>query len=177
MKECGGKKEMEMSDGALSIFIVAEQFWSATRILRREQDQPSSPPVVCAAFALELYLKSLIAMRPGARVPSDHNLKRLFDGLDAHTQGQIRAYFQPYEAETQIYLDQAYSGAGKSRPAGDLFDFVLRASQGAFVSFRYIYEKGLRANQGWGADRIMQAARNVILDRNPEWAGAQQVAP
>jgi hypothetical protein len=158
-----------------NIFIVAEQFWRATRILRREEDRV--PPVVCAALALELYLKSLIAMRPGAKVPSDHNLKRLFDCLDSSTQAQIRAYFQPYETETGLLLDHAYRAAGKTRPAGDLFGFVLRASRGAFLTYRYIYEKGLEANQGWGADRIMQAARNVIIDRHPEWVGARQIAP
>src|SRR3954447_5000809 len=116
-------------------------------------------------------------MQPGAKVPSDHNLKRLFDRLDAPTQAQIRAYFRRYEAEAEVQLDQAYRAAGKTRPAGDLFNFVLRASGSAFVSYRYLYEKGLGANEGWAADRIMQAARNVILDRRPDWATARQIAP
>src|SRR5207302_6440823 len=127
------------------IFIVAEQFWRATRTLRREEDKV--PPVVCAALALELYLKSLLAMQPGAKVPIDHNLKRLFDRLDAPSQAQIRAYFRPYEAETEGNVDQAYRTRGKTPPAGDLFDFVLRASKDAFATYRYIYEQGLKANQ------------------------------
>jgi len=64
-----------------------------------------------------------------------------------------------------------------TRPPGAIFDFILKASQDAFETYRYIHEKGLDANQGWGADRIMQAARNVILDTHPEWAGAHQVVP
>jgi hypothetical protein len=80
------KSEITGSDPA-DIFVVAEQFWRATQILRGEQPQPSSPPVVCAAFALELYLKCLIAMRPGATVPNDHNLKRLFDPIGRANSG------------------------------------------------------------------------------------------
>src|SRR5262249_46370125 len=158
---------------------VAEQFWKATNILHDGWRIAPNPPIVCAAFALELYLKCLIAMEPGKknRAPKCHNLHTLFHLLDAETQSQIRARFKPYESEQEELASRAYAAQGMARSLGTIFDFILNASQDAFEKYRYIHEKGLEANQGWGADRIMQAARRVILDRHPEWAGAQQITP
>jgi hypothetical protein len=162
---------------ALNIFVVAEQFWRATNTLRTDDWRTApTPPIVCAAFALELYLKCLIAME-GKKPPLSHDLKKLFRRLDAETQNEIRARFKPYENEAEELANRAYSNQGLARPPGAIFDFVLEAGRDAFEVYRYIHEKGLRANQGWGADRIMQAARRAILDRHPDWAAARQIAP
>jgi len=165
-----------MSDGALNTFVVAEQFWKATNTLRDGWRTAPAPPIVCAAFALELYLKCLLTIE-GKKPPKSHDLQELFELLGAKTQSHIRARFKPYESEQEELASPAYAAQGMTRPPGAVFDFILNASRDAFETYRYIHEKGLEANQGWGADRIMQAARNVILDRHPEWAGAHQVDP
>jgi len=57
------------------------------------------------------------------------------------------------------------------------FGYVLSVSKDAFVTMRYLYERGIETNKGWLADTIVEGARATILGIHPEWENARQKAP
>jgi HEPN domain-containing protein len=162
------------------IFVVAEQFRNASKLLNL--GQTSFPFDVrmammsCAAFALELYLKCLIAMETGKVPPAIHDLQKLFDHLHASTQMKIRRYFDDNSSVVKAFVEAQFAKHGVKAPNID-FDYVLAASRDAFPLARYIYERGLPAEKGWIADVILEGARRTILDRFPDWRDSKQVSP
>lgn len=170
-----------------SIFIVAEQFRSADKMMHmilngdlQFQGQTVSfdvsvPMVTCAAFALELYLKCLISMETGQAPPNKHEFDYLFKRLHADTQKAIREYFDRNSVDVVAFVKSEFAKAGKPAPTVD-FDYVLGVSTRAFPIARYLYE-GLPAEQGWLAEAIMEGTRAVILKRFPQWASGRQASP
>lgn len=80
------------------------------------------PCMVNAAFACELFLKAIKATKPETQTfPKGHDLKILFDNLEAHDKNKI---------------DSLYKQEGAT-PLGEL----LEESASAFVEWRYAYEK------------------------------------
>lgn len=77
------------------------------------------PAIVNAAFACELYLKSLLGKK------GEHNLKNLFELLDTDKQEQIRSYVDKKFDKHCIYS----------------FDFCLKRAANVFIEWRYIYEE------------------------------------
>lgn len=67
----------------IPIFLMGEQYRRASHhLVESEQlDDVTMPAAVCAAFALELYFKSLVALDSGQAVRS-HDLRVLFDRLE-----------------------------------------------------------------------------------------------
>ena len=80
------------------------------------------PAIVNAAFACELYMKSLIKEKENKQ---GHDLKELFDKLTNETQEQIKQFVNE-KLETQPF----YS-----------FDTLLDLAKNAFVEWRYIFEE------------------------------------
>src|SRR5262249_11092561 len=88
-----------------NIFIVADQFRHASKILhltlsgemtiegQRVPFDVQVPMVTYSAFALELYLKCLIAMETRTKPPGIHDLDKLFKKLNSDTQVKIRRHF------------------------------------------------------------------------------------
>ncbi len=156
----------------IHVFVHAEQFRAAAKFLATAPQagfplDVGLPIPVCSSFALELYFKCLIAMS-GRSVPSWHDLKDLFDKLEPNIKAKVRAYTEPYLPDTKAFITEGHQKAGKPVPTVD-FNFVLRASRGAFELARYIYETGLPAGKGWIADAIVEGARKTILEINPSW--------
>ena len=164
------------------IFVIAEQFRDASKflILAREhgwQTDVAMPAVTCAAFAMELFLKCLLAMETG-KVPEIHDLRHLFNRLGKLSQDKIRAYFAPYLPDVKEHVERQYLLGGQPPPPPLVdFDFVLNASRRAFPLARYIYESGLPGGQGWIADGIMEAVRKTILDAHTDWKDARVATP
>jgi len=164
------------------IFVVAKQYENARERLILVQDHgPQAdvrmPTITCAAFALELYLKCLLAL-DARDVPQTHNLRCLFDGLSEATQAEIRERVEPRLPEARRYVGEAYAKSGLAPPPPLVdFDFLLDSSEDAFPLVRYIYERGLPAGKGWIADPILEAARTTILARHPAWSEAVQAKP
>jgi hypothetical protein len=170
-----------------SIFVVAEQFRHASKVLNltsagvltwhreRVPFDLQTPMVTCSAFALELYLKCLIAMETAEKPPEIHELDKLFKRLDQSTQAEIRRHFDATGASTTAFIKEAFEQHGMAAPAID-FDYVLQASRRAFPLARYIYE-GMPGEQGWVAEMILEGARAAILERFPRWERARQVSP
>ena len=57
------------------------------------------------------------------------------------------------------------------------FDYVLSASKDAFLTMRYVFEKGIDTHKGWLGDTIVEAARFTILEKYPEWENKRQISP
>ena len=104
---------------------TANSFWqSAARCLEQRRISPTHfnmpivPGVVCAAFSIELGLKTLIG--GSSTPPKSHNLEKLFSLVPANTQDQIVA------------------GCASTRAS---FDASLSLVANAFEDWRYIYEQ------------------------------------
>jgi hypothetical protein len=154
------------------VFVHAEQFRAAAKFLATAPQvgfpfDVGLPIPVCSSFALELYFKCLIAMS-GRGVPQWHDLKDLFDKLEPNIKAKIRAHTEPYLVDTKAYIVEEHRKGGKPAPTVD-FNFILRASRGAFELARYVYETGLPAGKGWIADAIVEGTRKTILEINPNW--------
>jgi HEPN domain-containing protein len=164
------------------IFVIAEQFRNASKflILAREhgwQTDVAMPAVTCAAFAMELFLKCLLAMET-EKSHETHDLKHLFNRLSKSSQAKIRVYYGPYLPDVKEHVERQYLLAGQPQPPPLVdFDFVLDASRRAFPLARYIYERGLPGGQGWIADGIMEAVRKTVLEAHPDWKDAHVATP
>lgn len=97
------------------------------------------PGIVCGAFAIELYLKSIITSEGGSI--KGHDLAELLSSVSVDSQKAIRS---------------------KVSYPGIMFDFQLSRVAKAFEEWRYIYEQppGVGANGGFLVD-FAQACRKV----------------
>lgn len=87
------------------------------------------------AFAVELYLKALNAVRSGGQWPRGHELKALFERLPADDRAELE---RRYEA---VRTAAPGSVLGKILPGRDLsLNGVLEESSNAFAELRYAYE-------------------------------------
>ena len=84
------------------------------------------PAIVNAAFACELYLKSLLGEKIKEIDHREwHDLKALYSQLDTPLQNQIREYVETHWIQ----------------PDGHSFDDQLERAKDVFVSWRYIFEE------------------------------------
>ena len=172
---------------ALDIFIVAEQFRFAGKLATLVPHHPSlripalafahdqnlpTASMVCSAFSLELYFKCLIRLGRKSFGRED-DLAKLFALIGRQSRAKIKKYWNNHSETVRSYVERAYES---DAPKVD-FDFVLTASKDAFVTMRYIYERGIEPNKGWLTDTIVEGARNTILDKHPEWENARQTSP
>jgi hypothetical protein len=160
----------------IHVFVHAEQFRAAGRWLTEAPKQGFPLPVdlaipVCAAFALELYFKCLLAI-DGIPIPPEHDLKKLFNKLSPEHKERIKHLSEPYMDDVRVWLKEEHQKLGKPVPTVD-FNFVLRASKNAFEVARYLYETGLPGGKGWIADSIIEGARGRILELHPDWERAR----
>jgi hypothetical protein len=154
------------------VFVTAEQFRFASKWLIRAPDMGCEPnveipSVTCAALALELYLKCLIAIE-GTNNPEIHDLQDLFAKLSRGMQSRVKAHFDRFSAGAKEYVQRDAAKTGSPAPTVD-FDYVLAWSRKGFTKSRYIFENGLPPETGWIADSITECARRTILDMYPEW--------
>jgi hypothetical protein len=126
---------------------------------------------VCSAFALELYLKCLLAI-DGNPIPPEHDLENLFNKLSHDHKERIKQLSEPLMDDVKLWLKEGFQKANKPAPIVD-FNFVLRASKNAFEATRYLYETGIREGTGWIADPIADGARERILELHPDWVRAR----
>ena len=132
------------ADTSLKILELAVAFDNAAQELvgnlmrlgyrSREAPLRMVPPIVCDAFATELYLKCLYFLDKKAEAPFTHKLKKLFDELDPQTQARIRTIYDDWQSTSNQKIDHPKDG----RPMS--FDDVLSQCNEAFVEFRYMYQ-------------------------------------
>ena len=87
------------------------------------------------AFAVELYLKALNAVRSGGQWPRGHELKVLFDRLPADDRAELEGQYEAIRAAGPEGVLE------KMLPGRDLsLGGVLEESSNAFAELRYAYE-------------------------------------
>src|ERR1700733_8329761 len=119
-----------------TIFVVGEQYYQASEYLGQTAKAGSfpnvgMPAVVCAAFALELFLKCLLVMESGKLVEI-HDLRKLFDKVDGATQSRIQTLCALHLADDQKFVAETCRVAGAPVPTVT-FDFLLDMSARAFA--------------------------------------------
>jgi hypothetical protein len=155
------------------IFHHAAHFRESARRLRdsvaHTPDQVAliaHPSMTLSAFASELYLKCLLCAEIG-EVPTDHNLKRLFDRLQLATRRGLEDLWDEY---IRHYGRQPVINWIRSQPGGEKLrldlPYALDIGADAFLELRYFYE-------GEGSYFLLEdfpdLLRIVILKRFPEW--------
>jgi|SRR5262245_5853139 len=121
--------------------------------------------VVNAAFAVELYLKCLLAVESG-QIPETHNLKELFNQVSRESRDKIRKRHKELASNHAVL-----SGARERVGIKTDLDSLLEDSQDLFTHFRYLFE-GVRNRTkpiGFALDLFGQIVRNRILDLRSEW--------
>lgn len=158
-------KKTQPFDVALA-FQSAEAFDEVARVIYRaamEGHKYILPVAIVtnASFALETYLKCLVALQSGLFLRG-HDTRKLFRKLRSETQSALRAYHDKY-----ISGKPEFEAAKKKGIKVDL-DSLLKRGRNAFVDFRYAYEK-ISVGRDWGVGGLNQALREEILKLHPEW--------
>jgi len=129
--------------------------------------------VVNAAFAVELFLKCLLAVESG-QIPETHNLKDLFNQVSKESRGKIR------KRHNERALNHAVLSGTRERVGikTDL-DSLLEDSQDVFTHFRYLFEGVQNRTKplGFVLDLFGQIVRDRILDLRPEWLSDESTSP
>jgi hypothetical protein len=168
------KNTTQFSDPRL-LFEQADGFSRAYDILSvRPRDEAiaiSRPALVLSAFASELFLKCLLLL-DGKQLPNWHDLKRLFDLLDADIQTKIKKLWG------QSLISRASMIAAFESDTGELFirdfDAALVAGARSFEHFRYYHEKTREEIDAvafmLGDLPIM--LKSVIWIKKPDWVSS-----
>jgi HEPN domain-containing protein len=119
---------------------------------------------VNGAFAVELYLKCLLAVE-GSQTPATHNLIKLFNQLSRESRDKLR------REHDQVAKQNSVLSRFRQRGINTDLDSLLEDGQDTFERFRYLFEgipDRLRP-VGFALDLFGQIVRNRILDLRPEW--------
>ena len=133
----------------------------------------SLPSVISAAFSLELYLRSMLALEKKFPPKVLHDLLDLFIKLSPETQGAIRSSANPLIKRSMKNLKA--EATRLNAPIAKLPSSVeecLARSRNAFVGLRYIFESKNDVPAEWFGTSISNATRDAILSRHPEWGEA-----
>jgi hypothetical protein len=126
----------------------------------------SHPAMVLSVFASELYLKCLLCIETGV-VPTEHNLKKLFDGLLLATKRELDDFWDtdirhPAKRKTIEHI--------RTLPTGrDLkldLRYALDVGADSFRELRYFYET---EQTFFLLAHFPFVVRRVILNRFPSW--------
>jgi hypothetical protein len=149
------------------IFLTAEAFRAAAVVLENKLSQEqlavySWPAVTNSAFALELYLKTLLTIEHG-RCGRGHDLTKLFRSLTPQSRDSLTKKHNAL-AKTDTLL------AAVNKHTGMKVDLQSLLVQGrmAFEQYRYAYE-GVPTSTGWGLHVFLVCIRDHILRHRPEW--------
>ncbi len=128
-----------------AVFGVAEGYTKSANVLiehcgRKKDKDVVHSVVVLQALALENYLKCLYFLDYG-KIYDGHNLRRLFDSLDAESQRQVRAHYDNF-LKTSKFIELAHAKHKQIRgdEANLDFDRVLDEWAEAFEEWSYVYE-------------------------------------
>jgi hypothetical protein len=128
---------------------------------------PFIPGVVLSAFALELYLKCILAIEGNEE--KGHNHSKLFSQISQKAQDDIKSAYKIQRQSQNAINDEQDLREYIPEQEFD-FDSVLRDCGDAFTSFRYVYEsfgnderlKKLK----WLSDRIITVVRQYLIDKH-----------
>lgn len=150
---------------SFKIRMQADDFFNAYRVLEKNYDTATlsimGPSVVCLAFSLELYLKSLHFSLTG-KAPRGHNIFKLFEKLPLQTKEEIFAHKaisqNPFMMRGDIFSVQYYSRAYSPY---DRFIDQMKAISDGFEKWRYSYESTTLKYDSFFALAFIEAIRSV----------------
>jgi hypothetical protein len=128
---------------------------------------------VNGAFAVELYLKCLLAVE-GSQIPDTHNLKTLFNQLSRQSKDKIRKRHNRLAKEHPVL-----SGFRQRLGIKTDLDSLLEDGQDVFIQFRYMFE-GIPDRikpVGFALEMFGRIVRNRILDLRPELLSDEPTSP
>jgi hypothetical protein len=140
-------------------------------VMGKVADVEIFPSYTCAAFSLELYLKSLLTIEHGELEQGGHYLSTYFVPLSPESKVKIRLYAEE-RGEEATQRNQRVSdkeNLGIAYPKFD-FDKAMEDAERSFVKTRYAYEDNFEIGGAFTSHSIICATRRVILDRYPEWS-------
>lgn len=105
-----------------------------------------SPSVVCNAFSIEIYVKSILVFS-GTIPPKHHLIDKLFLGVPISTRSKVSARFSDYWRFQDNILEE-----------------YLAETANWFKSFRYVFEQAARFNA------IGESSPGYSLNMNKFWA-------
>lgn len=132
------------------------------------------PAVVCAAFAIELGLKTLLLIERGQRWTS-HEMAPLFDALRPSTRQAIEVE----AAQSSYFYREAAPNGTISEGRTRSFERALRSVNKAFEHWRYSYEMDgmILAVDGGFLQRVAAACLSVAERGLPPDAPAASSSP
>jgi len=157
-----------------AVFITAERFWKASRILAERMSRGpevdvglSAPTVVLGAFAIEVYLKCLYAIEHRGKPAYGHDLLKLFGLLSKASRARIREqYDQEIKTDETTQVLVRYAREHEQHEVNLDLDAVLRDARDAFATWRYSFEG--RVSGFVGGPAIQSAIRSRILELAPD---------
>jgi len=145
---------------ALLYYNSANSYYLGATILMKPQEHTSGtllsmaqPAVTCAALALKLYLKCLLALEDN---DSDDPmpLAGLFGRMKEETRKTLLARFDEF-SNTALSSDELLKHLG--------------ALDTAFARWRYIHEQDAKSVNLEDLDEMILAAKSMITAANPDW--------
>jgi hypothetical protein len=120
---------------------------------------------VNGAFAVELYLKCLLAVECD-QIPATHNLKELFHQLSRESQAKLKR-----DHDKRIQDNSMLAGFRQRLGIKTDLDSLLEDGQDVFRQFRYMFEGVPDRTRplGFALEPFGELVRNRILDLRPEW--------
>lgn len=155
----------------LRIFIQANNFVLAHHVLASQRadwlNATAYAGMVVAAFAAELYMKTLICLEAKA-VPKLHDLKKLFDQISPERRSRIEHHWSEQVLRNERKFRDAERDLRTQLPR-DL-GIALTRGANAFEALRYAYEEAASENTFVLGD-LPACVREVIVEIKPEWRG------
>ena len=155
---------------AIDVYASARQFVEATIHAGSQK-----PPMIFAlitncAFAIELLLKTLIALENGDEFPNDHSLFRLYQKLRTDTKKEIEDGWKTHCNSPPIQKMAAFVQAEQEHPVDLRLSKCLLESENAFISFRYAFERSEKPLPAFFLSGFEQVLAGIILRQHPEFA-------
>lgn len=154
------KGEKMDKENALLYYNSANAYYLGATILMKPPEQAAGsvlstaqPAVTCAALALKLYLKCLLAMEDNDSDDPMH-LAGLFRRLKDGTRTEFLARFDEF-SNTAMTSDELLKH--------------LEALDRAFDRWRHIHEKDAKNVNVEDLDEMILAAKSMITSTNPDW--------
>lgn len=159
---------------ATRIFDSAEAFFHAVYSLKdsAERGNPNILQMVVAvnsAFALELYLKCLIAIERGS-FAWGHDLRELYYQLSSEARSDIEMQHRKLENTSDVFA------LARARGVETDVASLLNLGRNAFELFRYAFEDGAE-DAIWGLDGVTLLVRKRILERHLDMPSCENVCP
>lgn len=164
------------------IFVQAEYFQQATQLLAKTSREKNAglviPASTCGSFALELFIKCLLAIQnPKNEFPAIHSLSTLYSKLNEEDKTLIEFFFSHISKGESLVIHQRALRAKPLTPGEEVAE-ILRDNDEAFEGYRYAF--GFRNDklpETHAIRAIREAVRQRILALFPAWKDLPVIKP